>query len=285
MFKMDEKFFAELQRDCCWFTLPIFEQLPDIDPGVDITDSAIWSDDACVQRHIFAMTFGGFGSSVDLRRAKDLALIKLGEIEAREPKNKSIENPEFVKWLGLFARQNVLVGTIFAYLHDYPVAASCLMNGLKTRAVNLFMPYCDFIQYVLRKVAKIPAEILKYDGCGFSAEEPMGSILQGGGSLDAGAAELVISALEHDDGGIILFYRGSKRYGELTRLGSTIGKNGGNCIDIYEVLMLDRKFNVKKLRLYFNGYFSATYGATIRLPKGFSINPLSQAAKFFKVVK
>ena len=280
MFKMDEKFFAELQKDCCWFTLPFFEQLPDIDPKTDLTDREIWSDDTCVQRHIFAMTFGGFGYSVDLERAKDLALEKLGELEEREPENKSTENPEYLEWLGSFARQNVLVGTIFAYLHKYTIAAAYFMNGLKTRAINLFMPYCDFINYVLSIVAKLPCDTVKTEGCGSSAEEPMGSIVQDGGTLDAGAAEIILSALEYD-GGTILYYQGTRGYGELRRLGSTIGKKGGNCIDIYEVLTVDRNFNVKKLRLYFNGYFISS---AIRLPKGFKLDPLSYAARFFRVV-
>ena len=36
MFQMDEKFFAQLQKDCCWFTLPMFENLPKVDPKADV---------------------------------------------------------------------------------------------------------------------------------------------------------------------------------------------------------------------------------------------------------
>ena len=61
MFQMDEKIFADLQKDCCWFNMPIFEQLPEVDPSIDVINDPIWRNDTYVQRHIFAMIFGGFG--------------------------------------------------------------------------------------------------------------------------------------------------------------------------------------------------------------------------------
>lgn len=286
MFQMDETFFAQLQKDCCWFTLPMFENLPNVDPKEDImADESIWNDDVCVQRHIFAMIFGAFGYSVNLTRARSTALIKLGQIENREPEDKSPDNPEFINWLGLFAQYNILLGTVYAYRHEYRIAASLLMNGLKTRAVNLFMPYCDFIKYVLSKVAEMPAEIAYYDGCGFSADEPMGSAELNGGTLNASAAEMIISALEGNNGEIILSYFGGQKYGNLKRLGCTNSKNFRNCIDVYEVLAIDRKFNLKKIRFYFNGYFTSQSRNSIKLPKGFRLDPLSQVAKLFKTAE
>ena len=281
---MDEKIFADLQKDCCWFTLSIFEQLPEVDPNKDVLNDPIWRNDTYVQRHISAMIFGGFGCSVDLKNAKLLATIKFGQVEKQCPKDKSIDNPAYVRWLGLYAQYNILLGTIFAYLHNYPMAAYLLMNGLKTRAVNLFMPYCDFIKYVLSKVTEMPAEIAHYDGCGFSVDEPMGSAELNGGTLHASAAEMIISSLEGDNGEIILSYHGGQKYGNLKRLGSTNSNKFRNCIDIYEVLTIDRKFNLKKIKFCFNGYFSSQNGFRIRLPKGFSLDPLSRAAQIFKVV-
>ena len=282
---MDEQFFAQMQKDCCWFTLPMFEKLPNVDPNVDVVQNdALWQDDACVQRHIFAMIFGAFGYPVNLTRARSIALIKLGQIENRKPKDKSPDNPEFIRWLGLFAQYNILLGTVYAYRHEYHIAASLLMNGLKTRAINLFMPYCDFIKYVLSKVAEMPAEIAHYDGCGFSADEPMGSTELNGGMLNARAAEMIISALEGNNGEIILSHYGGQKYGNLKRLGSTNSNKFRNCIDIYEVLTIDRKFNLKKIRLYFNGYFTSQNRFSIRLPKGFSLDPFSESAQIFNVV-
>ena len=72
MFQMDEKIFAELQKECCWFSLPIFEQLPEVDPNKDVLNDPIWRNDTYVQRHIFAMIFGGFGYSIDLNPIMDI---------------------------------------------------------------------------------------------------------------------------------------------------------------------------------------------------------------------
>lgn len=284
MFTMNEDFFAELQKECCWFTFFAFEPLPEISPRENLLEDPEWNDDVCAMRHIFAMTFGGFGYSVDLEKAKLLATIKLGQLEKRAPMDKSPNNPEFIRWLELFAQSNILLGTIFAYLHKYSLAAFLLMKGLKTRAVNLFLPYCDFINYVLSKVDELPAENACCEGCGFSVDEPMGSTELNNGRLNVRAAEMIISALEGDNGEIVLFYSRYQRYGNLKRLGSTESERFKNRIDIYEVLTVDRKFNLKKLRFYFNGYFTLQNGYSIRLPKGFHLDPLSEAAQIFKVV-
>ena len=90
MFQMNEKTFAELQKDCCWFTLPIFDKLPSIDPSIDIRDNSIWHNDVLVQRHIFAMIFGAFGYQRRLATAHVLIVKKLEELEKCEPKDKSM---------------------------------------------------------------------------------------------------------------------------------------------------------------------------------------------------
>ena len=283
MFQMDEKIFADLQKDCCWFTLSIFEQLPEVDPNKDVLNDPIWRNDTYVQRHIFAMIFGGFGCSVDLKNAKLLATIKFGQVEKQCPKDKSIDNPAYVRWLGLYAQYNILLGTVFAYLHNYPMAAYLLMNGLKSRAVNLFLPYCDFIKYILAKVSDMPSEPAEYFGCGFSADEPMGGVELNGGTLLANMAEIIIPALEGNDGEQILAFRGNQIYGNLKRRGSTNSHNFRNCIDIYDVLLVTRKFQIKRLRLYFNGYFTRENQYLIKLPQGFHLNPWSEEAQIFKV--
>ena len=283
MFQMDEKIFADLQKDCCWFTLPIFEQLPEVDPNKDVLNDPIWRNDTYVQRHIFAMIFGGFGCSVDLGNAKLLATIKFGQVEKQCPKDKSIDNPAYVRWLGLYAQYNILLGTVFAYLHNYPMAAYLLMNGLKSRAVNLFLPYCDFIKYILAKVSDMPSEPAEYFGCGFSADEPMGGVELNCGTLLANMAEMIIPALEGDDGEQILAFRGNQIYGNLKRRGSTNGHNFRNCIDIYDILLVTRQFKIKRLRLYFNGYFTRENRYLIKLPQGFHLNPWSEEVRIFKV--
>ena len=283
MFQMDEKIFADIQKDCCWFTLPIFEQLPEVNPSKDVLNDPIWKNDTYVQRHIFAMIFGGFGYSVDLENAKLLATIKFGQVEKQCPKDKSIDHPKYVRWLCLYAQYNILLGTVFAYLHNYPMAAYLLMNGLKSRAVNLFLPYCDFIKYILAKVSDMPSEPTEYFGCGFSVDEPMGGVELNGGTLLANMAEIIIPALEGDDGEQILAFRGNQIYGNLKRRGSTNSHKFRNCIDIYDVLLVTRQFKIKRLRLYFNGYFTRENRYLIKLPQGFHLNPWSEEAQIFKV--
>ena len=283
MFQMDEKIFAEIQKDCCWFTLPIFEQLPEVNPNKDVLNDPIWRNDVYVQRHIFAMIFGGFGCSVDLENAKLLATIKFCQLEERSPKDKSIDNPAYVQWLRLYAQYNILLGTVFVYLNNYPMAAYLLMNGLKTRAVNLFLPYCDFIKYILAKVSDMPSEPAEYFGCGFSADEPMGGVELNGGTLLANMADMIIPALEGDDGEQILAFRGNQIYGNLKRRGSTKSHNFRNIIDIYDVLLITRKFEIKRIKLYFNGYFTRENRYLVKLPHGFHFNPWSKEAQIFKV--
>lgn len=281
---MNETYFAEIQKENCWFSFSMFEKLPEVDPNQIIKLDPIWLDDVCVQRHIFAMIFGSFGYSVRLAEAKLICREKLLSIGYRDPKSASFDDPEFLKWLNLFAQYNVLYGTILAYQHDYVAAARYLMNGLKTRAINLFLPYCDFIHYVLSKLGSIPVEIAEYDGCGFSVDEPMGGEELNGGFLVPSAAERIIPALEGDNGEVILVHNGRTRYGNLRRY-STKSKNFRNCIDVYETLMVDASLNLKKLRIYFNGYFSAEKRNTIRLPKGFRIDICSMEAKYYKFVE
>lgn len=281
---MDELLFAELQRDNCWFTLSFFEDLPQVDATGHNAIKRAWADDACIQRHIFAMIFGGFGYSVNLFKAKMYCELKIIEFGKSEPENRFFEDANFLSWLNRYAQYCVLYGTILAYQHDYVRAARYLMNGLKTGAINLFMPYCDFIRYVLSKVEEMPAEIAEYSGCGFSVDEPMGSIDLNEGYLLASTANDVIPALEGEQGGIILAYNGTTSYGNLRRLGSTSSEKFRNRIDIYEVLMVDSSNKLKKLRLYFNGYFSIQNRNRIRLPSGFRLDICSRAARAYTVV-
>ena len=284
MFSMDEEYFAELQKECCWFTLPFFEELPNVDPNKDILNDPIWENDTYVIRHIFAMIFGGFGFSVDLKNAKLLATIKFSQVESQSPSDKSLNNPAYISWLGKYAQYNILLGTVFAYLHNYNIAAYLLLNGLKTRAITLFMPYCDFIKHIISKVEEMSSEPAEYLGCGFSVNEPIGGIELNGGTLFPQVAEMLIPSLEGDNGEMVLSYRGSQRYGTLKRLHSTRSENFSNIIDVYEVLLITRKFEIKKLRLYFNGYFTHENRHQIRVPNGFHINPWSEAAEFLEIV-
>lgn len=280
---MNKLFFEELQRDNCWFTFAFFEKLPDVDPQTNLLNRDVWQDDTLIQRHIFALIFGSFGYKRNLLKAIRLCYMKISHLAETEPRDTSFNNPEFVRWIGLFAQYYVLVGTAFAYQRDYVSAARYMMNGLKTGAINLCLPYCDFIRYVLSRVEMLPTERCEYEGCGFSPDNPMGSPELDGGTLIASVAEDVIPALEGEDGDIILAYNGMQKYGNMRRLGSVKSNKFKNLIDVYEVLYIDKNGVLKKLRLYFNGYFSNSRGE-IRLPDGFRLDPCSQASSFYKKV-
>ena len=280
---MDDRLFAELQKEICWFTLPLFEELPEIVPGTRLEENEIWDDDVCLMRHLFAMIFGGYGYPVMLTRAKSICTLKLLRLGTTEPP-QDLNDPNFTSWLNRFAQYNVLYATALAYQGNYVRAAQFFMNALKTAAIDLFMPYCDFIRNVLSKLEHMPCELAQYEGRGFSADDPMGAVPSKDGRLIASMARMVIPALEGDNGEIVLFYEGMSSYGNMKRLGSVLGSNSDNCIDVYEVLMVDGDGKLKKLRLYFDGYFSFENRNNIRLPKGFHLEIASRAAKMFKVV-
>lgn len=282
---MNEMLFAELQKDNCWFTFSMFEELPIVTHTQIVESDEIWKKEMHVQRHIFAMIFGSYGYNRNLSKAKAVCGLKIIQLEEREPSNKSLDNIEFTKWLNLFAQYCILYGTILAYQGDYIRSARYLMNGLRTGAISLFMPYCDFIRYILSRLELMPAELAEYKGCGFSVDNPMGGTELNAGNLMASAAEMVIPALESKNGGVILAYNGRNKYGNLKRLGSTNSNNFRNCIDIYEVLMVDNSNKLKKLRLYFNGYFTCENRNQIRLPDGFNIDFCNPTAKYYKFIQ
>ena len=283
-YKMNEEFFASMQKPCCWFNFPLYETLPQVDVNDDITEPSLWCDDTLVQRHIFAMIFGCYGYSVDLERAEKLTTKKLFEVAENEPPNSSLSNPETLNWLNTCAKYSILLGTIYAYIQDYGYAAIFFLMALKLRALNLFMPYCDFIKYVLSKLDYENAETIECDGVGFSADNPMGSVEYNGGRLMASVAEDVISSLEGENGEVVLAFYGRQSYGGVNRLGSTGSKNFRNRIDVYEVYILDKYAKLKKIKFYFNGYFNPESQLTIKLPKGFRFTHLNLATTRYKVV-
>lgn len=282
---MNETVFADLQKNNCWFTFGMFDGLPPIDPDKETEITITDCNDTLAQRHIFAMLFGGFGYRANLSRARALCEFKLMRHGNYEPQSHSLDDSRFLAWLNVYARYCVLYGTILAYQEDTVRAAKYLILGLKTRAIDLFLPYCDFIRYVLAKLKKRPAKLAEYSGVGFSADRPMGGIELNGGSLIAATAERVISSLEGNKGEIILSYVSRSRYGSVDRLGSTTSRSFRNCIDLYEVLMVDKNGDLKKLRLYVNGYFTRENERIIRLPSGFHIDPCSPIASVYRFIE
>lgn len=135
---------------------------------------------------------------------------------------------------------------------------------------HAFVKYCDFIRYVLGKLKFLDCDYAVGEGCGFSPDNPMGSYY-GGNFLVASEAMRIIPELEGDNGEIVIAKSGrTGLFGHLERRGSIPSKTTRNIIDIYDTFIIDSNYNLKKLRLYFNGYFSSGK-ALIKLPTGFHI--------------
>ena len=162
------------------------------------------------------------------------------------------------------AHANILLGTIAAYRKEYVKASYYFISGMKL-GTNLSTPYCDFIRYILEKVSSLSKQEAKYIGIGYNANQPMGSIYQG--EYDKWAAMQIIPCLEGENGELLLAHQGSSNfYGYLQHCGDYKG------IDIYETYLIDKTFNLKTIKFYFNACFLPKEPKPIKLPKGFHIN-------------
>ena len=130
-------------------------------------------------------------------------------------------------------------------------------------------------------------ETAEYKGCGFSKDNPMGSC--GGTILISQYANEIISNMEGDNGEIIVAKVGRfGLYGHLVRLvscGSVKMENGNdNIIDLYETYVIDSDYNLKKVKIYFNGYFERSK-KSIRLADGFHLKTVNNIDTSFKIIK
>ena len=143
------------------------------------------------------------------------------------------------------------------------------------------MFYSEFITHVMSKISNIECEYEDRKGIGFERDNPMGSVnnSQDYTSLNPSLANTIIPALEGNNGEVIVAHNSIKgRRGHLVRLGS-ISK-----IDIYETYIIDKEYNIKKIRIFFNGYMSMKIPQTIRVAEGFHINPINPQIKFLKII-
>ena len=233
---------------------------------------------------IFPRIFGCFGYEIDLNEALEETLRLYRKVMEQKPQENFVrENRSFMLWLHEYAVPQILLGTIYTYKGEYVKAAYHFMKGLKTEQIAINMPYCDFIRFSLNKLSYIVKEDASFDGCGFSEDEPMGSCY--GNVLEADTALQVISEMEGKNDEVIVARLGSTgMFGYLQRLGSTFSVTYAHPIDIYETYVIDAEYNVKKLRLYFNGYFNP-YDSEIKVATGFKIKShslLLNTAKFIE---
>ena len=145
------------------------------------------------------------------------------------------------------------------------------MKGIKTESVSLNMPYVDFIKYILNKLDYIEKSTASYIGCGFESTNPMGGVKNfRTGYLDANFAMIVIPKMEGVNGEVIIAKQGrTGMFGNLIRRGSVAGG-----IDVYETNLIDKDYNLKTLKLYFNGYGRIAEGIVIA--DGFTLKEYGQ---------
>ncbi len=268
--KMDKDGFAELQR-----LVPGFSGLDYVDEDEYISLLAKFSDGEQLTvdeeaRLALCELFGSFNGKRDVREAYEIAQRVLSRVFVEMPRvNDPLFVPKYQRWLHDFGIANILLGTVYAYLDKTVEACYYFMKGLDTESVNLNMPYCDFIKYILSLLPRYCEGDADYKGWGFSADKPMGSTWTG--ALMSWVAMDIIPVLEGRNGEVIVAKRGrSGMYGHLERRGSTKSESTTNLVDIYETYIIDKDMRVLKLRLYFNGYFDGQ-NMTVRIPSEFRI--------------
>lgn len=259
---MDLINFKRHMRVCPWFspyTIPFIDYEDDEDTIKEYGTKA--------ELLTFSLIFGNAenqGLKRDVKRAIKISSDAIKVYETKRPsKGKNVieisQTPEwdnFVEWIKKYAEWQILLGTAYAYDGDYVKASYHLMKGLNTNALNLSLAYCDFARYIFKKLKELPKSEAKYEGVGFNAETPMGSV----GKrvyLDASAAIQTIPEMEGYEGEILIARKPEGLdvvYGSLERKGSVCNSQK-MMIDIYETLLIDKDYNLKTVRFYFNGYF------------------------------
>ncbi len=238
--------------------------------------------------YILALVFGYFSCKIDLNEALSITNWLSSEIEKIKLDIKEdSEKENFLLWRNnVYAKIQILYGTIYAYMGEYIKSSYYFIKGLKSDCVTLNRHYCEFIQYILSKLGGLVKETAEYKGCGFSKDNPMGSC--GGTILIAQYAKEIITAMEGDNGEVIIAKAGRAGfYGHLVRLGncgSILTDNGNdNVIDLYETYVIDSDYNLKRVKFYFNGYFDNGRKA-IRLADGFHLISPNSLGSIFKII-
>ena len=273
--EMDEEIFAIMMERNPWFTLTA-ERLPI--PCKDEEEMSYLE----YKRAIFAYIFGSFGFEKDLAKAELYCCHGISELNKKKPAYPFAANEEWVGWLHNYGELNILLGTVYAYMRKTTRSVYYFMKALNTEALNLNMPYCDFIRYMISKLDDEPCSSADYTGRGFCAEEPMGFLPSKDAFLYAGAALEIIPGL---DGEVIVARKcnTSIPYGSMRRY-SVADPHQPHMIDVYEVYVIDKQFNLKKASFHFNGYMPHSDRRSIILPDGFTVRQNSTLHKTYSFV-
>ncbi|HPM40399.1 MAG TPA: hypothetical protein PK371_05845, partial [Bacteroidales bacterium] len=233
---------------------------------------------------IISFIFGCYNCKKDLNFAERMSLVLLNVSSSYMPKgNHNILNDAYLNWLAEMAIPYILLGTVYSYKKQFIKASYYFMLGLKTDAVTINMPYCDFIRYILNKLDNINTKESKYFGCGFDKEDPMGSIT--GNVLNARNSESIISEMEGINGEVVMVKFGKiNLFGHLIRKGST-SNSKKQMIDIYETYIIDKEFNLYKVNLFVNGYFTNGLSEAIKIANGFKLKDNCHKVLYYTIVK
>ncbi len=276
--EMDEEIFAIMMERNPWFTLTA-ERLPI--PCKDEEEMSYLE----YKRAIFAYIFGSFGFEKDLAKAELYCCHGISELNKKKPAYPFAANEEWVGWLHNYGELNILLGTVYTYMRKTTRSVYYFMKALNTEALNLNMPYCDFIRYMISKLEDEPCSSADYTGRGFCAEEPMGFLPSKDAFLYAGAALEIIPGLAGLDGEVIVARKcnTSMPYGSMRRY-SVADPHQPHMIDVYEVYVIDKQFNLKKASFHFNGYMPHSDRRSIILPDGFTVRQNSPLHKTYSFV-
>lgn len=276
--EMDEEIFAIMMERNPWFTLTA-ERLPI--PCKEEEEMSYLE----YKRAIFAYIFGSFGFDKDLAKAELYCCHGISELNKKKPAYPFAANEEWVGWLHNYGELNILLGTVYAYMRKTTRSVYYFMRALNTEALNLNMPYCDFIRYMISKLDDEPCSSADYTGRGFCAEEPMGFLPSKDAFLYAGAALEIIPGLAGLDGEVIVARKcnTSMPYGSMRRY-SVSDPHQPHMIDVYEVYVIDKQFNLKKASFHFNGYMPHSDRRSIILPDGFTVRQNSPLHKTYSFV-
>ena len=276
--EMDEDIFAIMMERDPWFTLAA-ERLPVPRKGEEEMSYLEY------ERTIFAYIFGSFGFEKDLAKAELYCCRGINELSKKKPAYPFAVDEKWIGWLNRYGELNILLGTVYAYMGKTTRSVYYFMQGLNTEALDLNMPYGDFIRYMISKLDDEPCSAADRTGRGFCAEDPMGFLPSKDAFLYAGAALEIIPGLVGIDGEVIVARKcnTSMPYGSMRRY-SVSDIHQPHIIDVYEVYIIDKDFNLKKASFYFNGYMPRSDRRSILLPDGFTVRQNSPLQKTYNFV-
>lgn len=254
---IDEMVFAQIQQEKCGFTglgitykdyLYINKKIEQIGIKRLSTSEKI--------KLAFIMTFGAFGSRIDLDKALLIVeniynitrLVTPFEDVNDEYSFSSdfysganpVDNHVYMSWLKNIGHISVILGTIYAYKHEVVKSCYYFLQALKTENLDISDSYYDFIKYMFSKLNNLPKTSY--------LEDPMGNhIYSDPFSVKLELQNRIISDLVNDDEDMIVaHYRNGHIYGYINHTED----------DICETLIITSQFELKRFSFILREKFS-----------------------------